>query len=149
MLPNKFGKSVSAELRFGPKWKRVAAADSQKNKLTNWASRRLLAVQPSLNRALVLMVAPDCGNQHVDIKQVNHGGNCSSALKIASREIGRPIAYTQVIYRARASSCRPAWILICSPRSSPLEMTDPCNPWSSFLSPDCLENDRCNNTGEK
>ena len=28
-LPNELGKSVSAELRLGPKWKCVAAADSQ------------------------------------------------------------------------------------------------------------------------
>ena len=41
--------------------------------------------------ALILMVPPDCGNQHVDIKEVGHGGNCSSALKISSREIGRPM----------------------------------------------------------
>jgi hypothetical protein len=37
------------------------------------------------------MVPLDCGSQHVAIKQVNHGGNCSSPLKISSRETGRPM----------------------------------------------------------
>ena len=91
MLPNKFRKSVSAGLGFSPKWKRVAAADSQEAQFANRASGRLFAAQPGLNPGLVLMVPPDCGNQYVDIKQVNHGGNCSSALKISSRETDRPM----------------------------------------------------------
>jgi len=49
------------------------------------------AAQPGFDLGLVFMVLPDCGNQHVDIKQVGHGGNCSSALKTSSREIGRPM----------------------------------------------------------
>ena len=91
MLPNKFRKSVSAGFRFGPKWKCVPAADSQEAQFANGASCGLFAPQPRFNPALVLMVPPDCGDQHIDIKQVNHGGNCSSALKISSREIGRPM----------------------------------------------------------
>ena len=91
MFPNKFRKSVSASLRFGSKWKCVAAADSQKAQFANRASCRLFAAQPRFDLRLVLMVPPDCGNQHVDIKQVGHGGNCSSALKTSSREIGRPM----------------------------------------------------------
>ena len=49
------------------------------------------AAQPGFDLGLVFMVLPDCGNQHVDIKQVGHGGNCSSAFKTSSREIGRPM----------------------------------------------------------
>lgn len=91
MLPNKFRKSVSASLRFRPKWKCVAAADSQKAQFANRAGCRLFAAQPGFDPGLVFMVPPNCGNQHVDIKQVSHGGNCSSALKTSSREIGRPM----------------------------------------------------------
>jgi hypothetical protein len=91
MFPDKFRKRCSARLRFGPKWKRVAAADSQKAQFADRTSCRLFAAQPGLNPQLVLMIPPDRGNQHVDVEQVNHGGNCSSALKISSREMGRPI----------------------------------------------------------
>jgi len=90
VLPKKFRKSISAELRFSPKGKCFATADSQKAEFANRARRCLLATQPCLDNALVLVFTPDCGNQHVDIKQVGHGGNCSRALKISSREIGRP-----------------------------------------------------------
>jgi hypothetical protein len=55
------------------------------------ASGRLFPAQPAFNSRLVLMVPPDCGKQHVNIKEIGHGGNCSSALKISSREIGRPM----------------------------------------------------------
>ena len=98
MFPDKFRQSCSAGLRVGSKWKRVTAADSQEAELTDWASRRLLAPQPCLNPLLIFVVLPDCGNQHVDIEQVNHGGNCSSALKTSSREIFR---------RMESSECFP------------------------------------------
>jgi hypothetical protein len=98
MSADKFGQSRSAGFRFGPKWKRVAAANSQEPEFTDRASGRLLAPQPCLNCALVFVVLPDCGNQHVDIEEVNHGGNCSSALKISSREIFR---------RMESSECLP------------------------------------------
>src|SRR4029077_17886527 len=98
MSADKFGQSRSAGFGFGPKWKRVAAANSQEPEFTDRASGRLLYLQPCLNRALVLVVLPDCGNQHVDIEEVNHGGNCSSALKISSREIFR---------RMESSECLP------------------------------------------
>ena len=88
---DKFGQSRSAGFGFGPKWKCVAAANSQEPEFTDRASGRLLTPQPCLNRALVFVVLPDRGDQHVDIEEVNHGGNCSSALKISSREILRRI----------------------------------------------------------
>ena len=82
-------ESVSAELRFRAKRKCIAATDSQKAKFANWAGGGLLAVQPGFNSGLVLMVPPDCSDQHVDVEQVNHGGNCSNALNTSSRETGR------------------------------------------------------------
>ena len=95
---DKFGQSRSAGSGFGSKWKRVAAANSQEPEFTDRASGRLLAPQPCLNRGLVFVVLPDCGNQHVDIEQVSHGGNCSSAFKTSSREIFR---------RMESSECLP------------------------------------------
>jgi hypothetical protein len=68
MFPKKFRKSMSANLRFGPKRECLATADSQKTKFANRASGRLFPAQPALNSRLVLMVPPDCGNQHGDIK---------------------------------------------------------------------------------
>ena len=91
MFPKKFRESISAKLWFGPKRECLATADSQKAKFANRASGRLFPAQPAFNSRLVLMVPPDCGNEHVDIKEIGHGGNCSSALKISSREIGRPM----------------------------------------------------------
>jgi hypothetical protein len=91
MLLKKFRKSVPAGLRIGTERKCVAGADAQEAKFTNRARCRLLAAQPGLNPRLVLMLSPNCGNQHVDIKQVGHGGKCSRALRISSREIGRPV----------------------------------------------------------
>jgi hypothetical protein len=91
MLPKEFQKGVSANLWFGSKRECLATADSQKAKFANRTSRRLFLAQPALHSGLVLMVPPDCSKQHVNIKQVRHGGNCSSALKISSREIGRPM----------------------------------------------------------
>jgi hypothetical protein len=38
-----------------------------------------------------LMIPPDCGDHDAKIKQVGHGGNCSIALTISSREIVRPM----------------------------------------------------------
>jgi hypothetical protein len=89
MFPDKFRKSRSARLRFSPKWKRVAAANSQKAQFADRASCGLPAPQPCFYHGLVFVIGPDCRNQHVDVKQVRHGGNCSSALKISSREIFR------------------------------------------------------------
>src|SRR5262249_18127698 len=91
MLPKKFRKSISADLRICAKRKCVAGADSQKAKFADWTGCCLFTAQPRFYSGLVLMVAPDCGNQHVNVQQVSHGGNCSSALKISWREIGRPI----------------------------------------------------------
>jgi hypothetical protein len=89
MFPDKFRKNHAARLRVSAKRKRVAATDPQEAELADRASGRLVPAQPCLDPGLVFVVRPDCGDQHVDVEQVNHGGNCSSALKISSREILR------------------------------------------------------------
>lgn len=91
MFLNEFGERASTNARFGPKRKRVAGTDPQKPQLTKRARGRWFSAQPSFKRRVVLMVQPDCGKEHVHVEQVNHGGNCSSALKISSRDTLRPI----------------------------------------------------------
>jgi hypothetical protein len=39
---------------------------------------------------MVLMLAPNRDDQHVNMKQLSHGGNGSIALRTSSREIVRP-----------------------------------------------------------
>jgi hypothetical protein len=83
-------KSLLAELRFGAKRKCVAAAIRRNPSSLSGASRHLHAAQPTLHCAMVLMLAPNRDDQHVNMKQLSHGGNCSIALRISSREIVRP-----------------------------------------------------------
>lgn len=87
MSAHELRKSLLTELRFGPKRKCVAAGNSQKPEFTKRTK------SPSSCRATNAPLRDgldDRDDQHVNMKQLSHGGNCSIALRISSREIVRP-----------------------------------------------------------
>lgn len=91
MFRDESRKRASTNARVGPERKRVAGTDPQKPQLTKRACGRSFSAQPSVNHGVVMMVQPHCGKEHVHVEQVNHGGNCSSALEISSRDTLRSI----------------------------------------------------------